>query len=275
MTQYHLKESVMQTKSRIGIAIALIMVVFVSVSYPQGNTGDVYWRIDPSVKSCSMVIDRSLTQAQWKTFVQQVGAISSNKSLASTETQGAMNFSVGIEYGRTPVDQHNPAWINTFVHPDADCPLGDAISYPALWAKMGVSENMDIGTYLTRAPDANYGMVGGEVKYRFVEESETLPAAAVRGSVTILTGVSDFNLNIYGIEVLVSKTIGMFSPYTGLRGNLAVGTETTSKVDLKTESVVVPQGYAGVSCSLWRLNLAAEYDLAYVNTFAFSIGFRF
>jgi hypothetical protein len=265
----------MKTIVRIGIAIALVTVAFVAASHAQGNTGDVYWRIDPTVESCSMVIDPSLTQAQWKTFVQQVGAISSFKSLASTETLGAMNFRVGIEYGRTPVDQHNPAWINTFVHPDADCPLGDAVSYPALRAQMGVSGDVDVGASWTKSPEANYGMVGGEVKYRFLQESETLPAAAVRGSVIILTGVSDFTLDIYGIEVLVSKTFGAFSPYAGFRGNLAVGTETTSKVDLATESVVVPQGYAGVSCSMWKLNIAAEYDIAAVSTFALSIGFRF
>lgn len=265
----------MTTKVRIGIAIALIMVACVPASHAQGNTGDVYWRIDPGVKSCSMVIDPSLTQTQWKTFVQQVGAISSYKSLASTEPLGAMNFSVGVEYGRTPVDQHSLAWINTFVHPDADCPLGDAVSYPALRAKMGVSEDTDVGAYWTTAPNANYGMIGGEVKYRFSQETETLPAAAVRGSVTILTGVPDFDLDIYSIEVLASKTIGVFSPYVGFRGNLAVGTETTSKVDLGTESVGVPQGYVGASCSLWKLAVAAEYDFAHVNTFAFSIEFRF
>jgi hypothetical protein len=265
----------MTTRPKSAIAIALFMLAFVSLSRAQGTTGDVYWRIDQSVKSCSMVINPSLTQAQWKTFVRQVGAISSFKSLASTETLGATQFSVAIEYGRTPVDQRNPAWINTFVHPDADCPLGDAVSFPALRASMGVFEGMEVGANWTRAPDANYGMIGGEVKYRFLEETETLPAAAVRGSVTVLTGVSDFNLNIYGIEVLIGKTMGMFSPYAGFRGILAVGSETTTKVNLETESVVVPQAYAGVSCSLWKVRLTAEYDIASLNTFAFSIGFRF
>ncbi len=118
-------------------------------------------------------------------------------------------------------------------------------------------------------------MVGGEFKYRFLKESEKLPAAAVRGTVTLLTGVPDYNLSVYSIDVIASKNIARFTPYVGLRGSLAIGTETTSKVNLDTESLVLPQGYAGITYSIWILNLAAEYDVAQVNTFAFTVGFNF
>jgi len=256
-------------------ANACIIFVFVSTSYAQGNGSDVYWHIDPSVKSCSMVIDPSLTQAQWKTFVKQVGAITAYKSLASAEPLGTMNFSIGINYSSSPIDQRNLAWVNTFTHPDADCPLGDAVSIPTLRARMGVSDNMDIGAYWTSAPGGNYGMVGGEFKYRFSQESEKLPAAAVRGSVTILTGVPDYDLQVYSIDVLASKKIAMLTPFVGFRGSLAIGTETTSKVNLNKESLFLTQGYAGVSYSIWMLSLAAEYDVSTVNTFALAVGFNF
>jgi hypothetical protein len=265
----------MKNKLTGAMANALIIFASVSPSYAHGNGSDVYWHIDPSVKSCSMVIDPSLTQAQWKTFVKQVGEITTFKSLASAETLGKMNFSVGIDKSYTPVDQRNPAWINTFTHPDADCPLGDAVSVPTIRARMGVSENMDIGAYWTTAPDANYGMVGGEIKYRFSQESERLPAAAVRGSVTILTGVSDYDLYIYGADLIASKRIAMFTPYVGCRESIAIGTETTSKVNLRTESLLITQGYAGVTCSIWMFNLAAEYNVSNVNTFVFAVGVNF
>ncbi len=235
----------------------------------------MYWHIDPGVKTCSMVIDPSLTQDQWHTFVKQVGAVSSFKSLASAKTLGTMNFRVGVDMSKTPVDQHNPAWINTFTHPDADCPLGDAVGYPTLRASMGVSDRMDIGGYWTVAPGANYGMVGGELKYAFLQESAKTPAAAVRASATLLTGVPDFNLAIYSIDALASKDIAMLTPYAGIRSSLVIGTETTSKVDLKSESIVLTQGYVGIAYSIWKINLAAEYNVSSVNTFAFAIGFGF
>jgi hypothetical protein len=265
----------MKTRLINSVAKALVMFTFASAAYAQGNGGDVYWRTDPNVKTCSMVIDPSLTQAQWKTFIQQAAPILSYKSLASAEPLGTMNFNIAVDQGKSPIDQHNLAWINTFTHPDADCPLGDAVSFPALRARMGVSDNMDVGAYWTKAPGANYGMVGTEFKYRFVQESETLPAAAMRASVSILTGVSDFDFSECSVELMASKKVAMFTPYVGFRGSMAVGVETTPKVTLDKETIFFAQGYAGVTCSLWVVSLAAEYNVSQINTFAIAVGVDF
>jgi hypothetical protein len=134
---------------------------------------------------------------------------------------------------------------------------------------------MDVGGYWTVAAGANYGALGAEFKYAFLQESEKFPAAAVRGSVSMLTGVPDFDLNIYSIDLLTSKQIAMFTPYVGIKTSLVIGTETTSKVDLEKESISIVQGYAGVAYSIGMLNLAAEYNVSSVHTFALAVGFDF
>jgi len=246
-----------------------------SASQAQGDSPDVYWHIDPNVKTCSMVIDPSLTQAQWHRFTQQVGALSSFKALATAKPLGRMNFHVALDYASTPVDQHDLAWINTFTHPDVECPLGDAIALPTVRARVGVSDHVDVGGYWTTAPRANYGLVGAELQYSFMQESKNSPAAAARASVTVLTGVPDFNLSIYSLDALASRRVAMVTPYAGIRTSLAVGTETTPKVNLSTERVQIMQGFAGLTYSFWMLDLAAEYDISTVNTFALAIGHSF
>lgn len=257
-----------------GTVAALVLFLLVPVARAQHGEGDIYWHIDPSVESCSMVIDSALTQSQWRTFTREAGAILSFKSLASAETLGKMNFKVAIDRGSTPVDQHDLAWINTFTHPDEDCPLGDVINIPTLRASMGVTNNLDIDGYWTYAPGANYGGVGAALKYAFVQNHPKLPTVAARASVSMLTGVPDFNFQIYSLEVLAGKKIAMLTPYVGLRQNLFVATETTDKVDLRRERLAVPQGYAGLSYSVWVLTLAAEYNVSSVNTFAIAVGFN-
>ena len=74
---------------------------------------------------------------------------------------------------------------------------------------------------------------------------------------------------------MASKKIAMLTPYIGFKQSLVIGTETTSKVDLDQERLVIPQGYAGVTYSIWLLNLAAEYNVSFVNTFAIALGFNF
>ena len=139
----------------------MVLLLVTPIVHAQSGGNDVYWHIDPGVKTCSMVIDPSLTQAQWHKFTEQVGAISSFKSLAPAATLGKGNFRAAVDYGSTPVDQHDPAWINTFEHPDKNCPLGDAIAYPVLRGSVGVLDNLDLGGFWTVAPGANYGLVGG------------------------------------------------------------------------------------------------------------------
>jgi hypothetical protein len=258
-----------------GAAASWGLSLCAAASLAQSGSPDVYWHIDPSVKTCSMVIDPSLTQAQWHRFTRQVGALSSFKSLGSAKPLGRMNFHLAVDYASTPVDQHDPAWINTFTHPDADCPLGDGIAYPTLRARIGVSDRVDVGGYWTTAPDANYGLVGAEARYAFLQESNRSPAASVRASVSMLTGVPDFNMSIYSLDALASKDVAGLTPYVGIRTILAVGTETTSKVNLHTERVPISQGYVGATYSLWMLNLAAEYDISTVDTFTLAIGHDF
>jgi len=262
----------MRSKFLNAAVTSLVPFLFASVSRAQSGGDDVYWHTDSHYETCSMVIDPSLSQAQWHKFTKQAGAVVSFKSLASARTLGKMNFNIAVDNGYTPVDQHDLAWINTFTHPDEKCPLGDAITFPAIRAAMGVSDNMDVGGYWTTAPGANYGMVGGEFKYAFLQESKKYPAAAVRASVSLLTGVPDFNMNIYSVDLMASKKIAMVTPYVGLKESLVIGTETTSKVDLDRESLSLTQGYVGIAYSIWRLNAAAEYDVSEVNTFAFAIG---
>jgi hypothetical protein len=74
--------------------------------------------------------------------------------------------------------------------------------------------------------------------------------------------------------VAASKRIAMFTPYLGVRENLAIGTETTAKVDLNRERLALTQGFVGAIYSVWKLDLAAEYDVADVNTFSVLLGFN-
>jgi len=269
MANVHVQRS--RVSGRLSIPALVLLLLFTRPAQSQGHDGGVYWRTDPGVKTCSMAIDPSLTQSQWETFVRQAGAMIDFKSLGPAEPIGKWRFALGVDYSVTPVDQHDPAWINTFTHPDASCPLGDQIKLPALRATLGISSTTDLVGFWSTAPNANYGLAGGAIQYAFLRESGRVPAAAVTASVTSLTGVPDFNFLVYGAGLSVSKRFATLVPYVGIRQSVAVGTETTPKVDLATESIPLTHGFVGVNWALWKLGVAAEYDISARNTFALQI----
>ena len=114
-----------------------------------------------------------------------------------------------------------------------------------------------------------------EIKHALLPESEKAPAAAIRATYVTLLGVDDMNMNAFGIDVMASKNLSRFTPYLGMRKILATGTETTSKVDLERESIWATQGVIGVMYSIWKFNIAAEYGIAEVSTFAIMTGVNF
>jgi len=265
---------IMKTKRLITAAAVTALSFLYSHALAQSSSGDVYWHIDPGVKTCSMVIDPSLTQDQWKRFTREAGEMVVFKPLAGAEPLGRNHFTLSIEYSVSPIDQHDQAWINTFTHPDEDCPLGDQIVLPIIRGKYGIADKWDVGIMWTSAPQANYGLIGGEVKYAFLDEAGRMPALSAAVSFVSLTGVKDFDMNIGSLGVMAGKRYGGFSPYVGVRESLLMSAETTDKVDLKNENIPATQGFVGLAYTIWHIDLAAEYTLSDIQTFSFLVGYR-
>lgn len=265
----------MKSKLLSGMSTALVFTLFFSTSYANGDGHNVKLHVNDRWDDCALVLDASLTQSAFKKFTKQVGNIIYFHPLTSAKPLGVKNYDIGLAMGYSPIDDTDPAWNDTFSHPDSTHWLGDAISYPYLQARMGVTDRFDIGAYITKSFSANYGFLGVDIKYTFLNDTEQGLAVAVRASMVTLLGVEDMNLNVYGLDVLVSKDVSRFTPYLGLSGLLASGKETTSKVDLETENVLGVQGIIGATTYLSIVQLKTELNIAEVTTFSLQVGFGF
>ncbi len=78
---------------------------------------------------------------------------------------------------------------------------------------------------------------------------------------------------MYGLDVLVSKDMSIFSPYIGVSGYLSRGKETTCKVNLKNENMLGLKGTLGMAVSISKVRLGAEYNVAKVPGYSFKVGF--
>ena len=259
----------MKPETFIRIVKALVVLCFISISHAQEL------HVNPSYRSCSIELDPSLTQSQFHKFTREAAQVFTFKLMSPAEPLGAKKFQVGIDYSSTRIDDADPAWNNTFSHPDEDHYLGDQITMPKLFARMGVSDRVDVGFYFTQNPNANYGFMGGEIKYAFFNESEKPLAMAVRTTYATLLGVEDLNFHQLGLDLSASKRIGRLAPYVGIGANLGRASETTSKVNLHNETVLTPRGIIGTQLSLSFFTLTAEMDVAAVSTFSLRMGFNF
>lgn len=222
---------------------------------------------------CAIVIDPSLTQEAWHQFVSEVGLVAHFRPLTSAKPLGPRNFELALLNWSTMIDDADPGWNDTFSHPDATHWLfdGNALLIPGLMLRMGITQRFDAGAYWTTAPNANYGLLGGQVQYSLLNDTENRLAASGRLSAVKLYGPEDLDVSIYGVDFVVSKDVSRFSPYAGVGGYWSRGHETTSKVDLEDESVVGVQGMVGLTVPVWLLRLGAEFNVSKVPGYSFKV----
>jgi hypothetical protein len=244
---------------------------------------DVHLHVNPKWKECSFQIDPSLTQDAWHQFTKEGGMVIYFRSLTDAQPLGAGHFEASLLQWNTKIDETQDAWNNTFVHPDSTHWLigGDELPFPGLSVRAGITNKLDAGIYWSERPGANYGIIGGQLQYNFINDSTKNWFVSSRLSFNSLYGPEDLNLSVYGADVLVSKKFRVVSdwasvsPYVGVSTYLSHAHEKTDVVNLKDENVYGVQSMIGAVINIHMIRIGAEYNFANVNSFSYRLGVNF
>ena len=230
--------------------------------------------------NCSFVLHESLTQSEFRRFAKEGGTIIYFQPLSGASSLGRFKFDIGLSMTSTPIDQTSGAWNNTFAHPineAGESPhwLGDNVRIPNLRFRMGLTDNIEVGTYITKDFNGNYGFFGVDAKYSKVMESKNNANVAARASYAQLFGPKDLKFSTAAIDVLVSKNWSVFEPYFGVSIALNHAEETTDRVDLEKETVIVPRLLLGTKVKYKWFSSSVEYDISALSTLSLKMGVTF
>jgi hypothetical protein len=266
-----------RTHSIIGAAM-LATALFQSPAVAQSHE-EPHLHVNPRWKECSFQLAPTLTQSAWHQFTREAGLVTYFRPLADARPMGKGNFDVSVVQWETGIDDSEPAWNDTFVHPDSTHWLleGEGLKFPGLMLRGGLTSTTDVGVYLTKAPGANYGFYGAQVQRSLVSSRSRKWAAAARVSFISMYGPEDLNFSVYGADLLASRTIALtrwaaVSPYAGVSTYLASSHEKSSVVDLSDERVLGGQAMVGAALQLSKARLALEYNAASVRTVSLRMG---
>lgn len=241
----------------------------------------VHLHVSDRWKECSFQLHSSLTQAAWRQFTQEAGLVAYFRPITDARPMGKGNWEVSLLQWETGIDDTDSAWNDTFVHPDSTHWLfeGRGLKFPGFTARAGVSDRVDVGIYLTKNPNANYGFYGANVQYNFARNEAKGLAASVRASFVSLFGPEDLDLTVFGADLLASKSYSMrgvsLSPYVGVSSYLSTSHEKTAAVSLSDETVVGARAMVGITSEFSIARIGAEYSLARVNSLSLKVGFGF
>lgn len=237
--------------------------------------------VSPRWKECSFQLHPSLTQGAWRQFTREAGLVAYFRPITDARPMGKGRWDVSLMQWETGIDDSDSAWNDTFVHPDSTHYLfeGNGLKFPGLSARVGVSERVDVGIYVTKNPNANYGFFGGQVQYNFASNEAKGLAASVRASFVSLYGPEDLDLTVFGADLLGSKTYSTrwasLSPYVGVSSYLSTSHEKTTAVSLSDETVLGARAMVGIMSEISIVRIGAEYSVASVNSLSLKMGLAF
>jgi hypothetical protein len=259
-------------------AVAIAIAVIQTPAAAQG-TGKPHLHANGKWDECSIQLAPTLTQRAWRQFTQEAGLVAYFRPLAGAEPLGRGRFDLSMVQWETAIDDAEPAWNDTFVHPDSGHYLfeGNGLKFPGLMLRAGVSAGTDVGVYVTKNPKANYGFFGGQLQRRLTGGDDGRWDASARVSFVSLYGPEDVDLTVYGMDLVASRKLTLtpwakLSPYVGVSGYLSTSHEKTTAVALADERVAGGQAMTGVVLQLSKARIAAEYNVAKVRTISLKVG---
>ncbi len=267
------------------LAVITALAAAPSAGQAQHRHGGHYHGPDLHVSTrweeCSFQLHSSLTQGAWRQFTREAGLVAYFRPITDARPMGKGNWDVSVMQWETGIDDSESAWNDTFVHPDSAHYLfeGSGLKFPGLSARVGVSDRVDVGIYVTKNPNANYGFYGGQVQYNVANNEAKGLAASVRASFVSLFGPEDLNLTVFGADLLGSKSYSTrwisLSPYVGVSSYISTSHEKTIAVSLSDETVAGARAMVGITSEISIARIGAEYSVASVNSFSLKLGFAF
>jgi hypothetical protein len=256
------------------VLVALMgCVPAIAFAHDSNEMPDPPLHVDPALQDCSVEFSSDLTQDAFARFAREFGSTSAFKHMAPPMTLGKGGVEVALQQMSFHVEDHSDAWNDTFAHPDATHELGSDLSFPKFRIRVGVTDDIDLGAYWTRNPDANYGWLGLEMKYGLLRQSETRPISlSVRGAWTKTLYVSDMEMHAISADAEAGRTFwNIVTPYVGVGGDLVTARETADAVSLHSETQLVPRGFGGVEVRAWHIAIGAEAEVGAINRSEFKV----
>lgn len=212
--------------------------------------------------------DPALLQPDFKAFSKELGLAISYLPMAPAEPLGVLGFDIGAEV--TAINIDNNLWEKIII--DNDVP--GTVVLPRIHLQKGLPFGFDIGASYTRVPSSNIKVIGGEVKWAIVSGNAALPALAIRGSYTTLSGVDDLDLETIGADISVSKGIAFVTPYAGY-GQVWITSEANQTFGLQKEEITTAKPFVGAKISLALINFVFEADFGDLPMYTarFNVGF--
>ncbi|MFZ9872085.1 MAG: hypothetical protein ACO3JI_04060 [Steroidobacteraceae bacterium] len=198
-------------------------------------------------------IDR-LSPSQFESFADDLVAALSYKSSSSAEPLGVLGFDLGVGVSLVRLENAESWGVATGS-------TSEYLPIPKVSLTKGLPFDVDVGAFVAAVPGSNIFVYGAQLQYALMAGNPVLPAVALRGGMTRLSGVEQLSLETRSVELVVSKGLFAFTPYAGV-GRVwgDVTPNSTAAATLQNLSPTQDRFFAGLQFGLVIGSLSFEVD---------------
>ena len=222
----------------------------------------------PSLAANNITALGILSQPEFRIFSEDLGSALSYKAITPAEPLGITGFDIGVEVTSTDISRSSPEWLKA---------SGSTISnlyIPKIHVAKGLPLNLDIAAFYSRIPSTDIKLYGGELRYAILAGGISMPAVAIRGAFTRLSGITQLSLNTKSLDISISKGFAFFTPYAGV-GQVWVDS-TPHAGALAAEKFTQGKVFGGLNMNFGLTNFALEMDkTGSATSYGTKLGFRF
>ena len=210
-----------------------------------------------------------ISQTQFQQISSDLGSALSYKGLVPAETTGPLGFDLGVAVTATRLE-HSEALGAAAGGAD----ISGTFAMPSLRANKGLPFGFSVGGMLAQSESTDIRVLGGEVRWALVPGDIVMPAIALRGAFTKVTGIDQLDFDTRSIDVSISKGLLMLTPYAGI-GRVQVNSTPEAATGLSGLRLYQTRTFVGLNVNL-GFNLAFEADrTGDVTSYGVKAGLRF
>jgi len=224
----------------------------------------VFVMVVPAMAATTINIDQ-LSQAAFKSFSEDFGMALSYQPVSPAAPLGDKlpGFDAGVEASYVKIDKGASYYklMSSMSTTSGKGELPNALILPRIHIQVGLPIiPIDLGVTYVSIPSSDMKLVGYELKYAVLEGGLAMPAVAIRGAYTKLSGVDVLDLSTKSLDISISKGILIFTPYAGV-GEVWITSEPHSKyaTGLKKEDITKTKTFVGTKMKVFPfINLVVE-----------------
>lgn len=216
-----------------------------------------------------------LVQPAFKSFSEDFGMALSYQAVSPAAPLGDKlpGFDAGVEVSYVKLDKGASYYQAMDTVTGGDLP--NALILPRIHVQVGLPIiPIDIGVSYVKIPSSEMKLTGYEIKYAMLRGGLAMPAVAIRGAYTKLSGVDVLDLSTKSLDISISKGILIFTPYAGV-GQVWITSEPHI-ASLAKEDITKTKAFVGTKMKIFPfVNLVVEGAFSNINVYTARLNINF